>query len=175
RRFTFAGLALARLARETNRAITMTDEITSELTYQIVALEEIIAAPWWRRWRVRARLRADLRASVAETIHGEDFTERRLETLATGWITRPATRGSRASPYPVPASCAPSRTRGGAFQLPSPAITTAAESCCRIFTMSPASYTFASPNWTAGPPRAAPAGTTCSPPRNCTSSGPDSP
>jgi hypothetical protein len=90
-----ARLTVTSLALETRDAILMTDDITSELTYMVVALEEIIAAPWWRRWRVTARVRADLRASVAGIVHGGDFTERRVESIASGWVLRPGARHGR--------------------------------------------------------------------------------
>lgn len=84
-------LTLAALDREVRKSELMTDEMISELTYQVVRLEEILAAPWWRRWRVVSRLRKDLRASVAQ-IDGADFAEKRVNTLGTGWIMRPDTR-----------------------------------------------------------------------------------
>jgi hypothetical protein len=73
--------------RENCRSITMTDDLASELLYQVIALEEILAAPWWRRPAVRARWRRDARASVRD-IDGRTFTERRSNTIGTGWLAR---------------------------------------------------------------------------------------
>jgi hypothetical protein len=76
------------LHREAGRCHTWTDELTSELQILIVALEEIAFASWWRRPAVRRRWRRDVAASIRH-IQGGNFTDRRHNTIATGWITRP--------------------------------------------------------------------------------------
>jgi hypothetical protein len=75
------------LRHEVNDSITATDEFASELTRQVIALEELVAARWPRSVLVRARLRRDLRASVRHP-DGSDFTERRINSLASGWMGR---------------------------------------------------------------------------------------
>lgn len=82
----------------------LTDEFVSELLEQVVALEELVAARWPASMFVRWRLARDLRRSVACIEQGRSFTERRLATLATGWIRQaPAACGSNtASPSASP-------------------------------------------------------------------------
>jgi hypothetical protein len=81
--------ALEELEAETGRSLTLTDEYASELLYQVIALEEILAARWPRSVLVRARWRRDVRASVRGIVHPGSFTKRRLETIGTGWLARP--------------------------------------------------------------------------------------
>lgn len=81
---------LAALRREVNDSITATDEFASELLHQVAALEEIVAARWPRSVLVRARLRRGLRASVRH-IDGDDFTSKRVNSLASGWMSRRVT------------------------------------------------------------------------------------
>jgi hypothetical protein len=75
------------LRRDVGRDSSMTDQLAEELLLQIVALEEIVAASWPRSILVRARLRRDLRRSVAH-VQGRTFTDRRINTLGTGWLER---------------------------------------------------------------------------------------
>jgi hypothetical protein len=86
--------ALADLHREGRQELLMTDEFTSELLEQVVAIEEILAARWPRSAVLRARLRRDLRASVRHA-DGRGFIVRRIEAISTGWISRPGTRLAR--------------------------------------------------------------------------------
>jgi len=67
-----------------------------ELTWRVMALEEILAARWPRSILVRRRLARDIRASVAE-IDGDDFTAKRSNAIGTGWCARipPWTRHRR--------------------------------------------------------------------------------
>jgi hypothetical protein len=62
------------------------DEDFAEISeLRITALEEILYARWPRSIAVRRRLRRDLRASVAH-VQGDTFTDRRSETISTGWV-----------------------------------------------------------------------------------------
>ena len=73
--------------RDVYQESAMTDELAEELLIQIVMIEEVVAARWPRRILVRARLRRDLRASVRH-VEGRSFTDRRINTLGTGWLER---------------------------------------------------------------------------------------
>jgi hypothetical protein len=81
-----AGLEELRL--EVGRTTTWTDELASAVLLQAVALEELLFARWPRSILVRRRWRRDLRESMRH-IDGHDFTTRRINTLGTGWVTRP--------------------------------------------------------------------------------------
>ena len=76
------------LGAEVGRQLIMTDDITSELLLMVVQLEQIAFAPWWRRAAARRRWRRDVAASIRQLAHGGDFTERRMEAIGTGWISR---------------------------------------------------------------------------------------
>jgi hypothetical protein len=108
------GLAAVRadledLALETGRSIFETDEHTSDTLTMVAALEEVMFAPWWRRPLVRARWRRDVAASIRH-IQGASFTERRVNTIATGWITRPEPRHNLiVVPQPRPRWTGPAR------------------------------------------------------------------
>ena len=73
--------------RDVYQESAMTDALAEELLIQIVMIEEVLAARWPRRILVRARLRRDLRASVRH-VDGGTWTDRRIETLGTGWLER---------------------------------------------------------------------------------------
>lgn len=77
------------------RGETATDGFAEELQLQVVALEECLYARWPRSILVRARLRRDLRASVRHIAEGDGFTGRRVNTIGSGWITRPGSRWAR--------------------------------------------------------------------------------
>jgi len=79
------GGGLDALRRQLNFTITSTDEAAEELLLQVVALEALIVARWPRSMLLRRRLRRELRASVRHN-DGEDFTSKRINSLATGWI-----------------------------------------------------------------------------------------
>ena len=64
----------------------MKDELAEELLLQIIDLEEVIAARWPRS-DPPGTLAKDLRASVPH-VQGPTFTDRRIETLGTGWLGR---------------------------------------------------------------------------------------
>lgn len=74
---------------ELGRSIMQTDEFAEELLLQVIAIEETIAARWPRSMMLRWRLSRDLRRSVARVQHGATFTERRMETIGTGWMVPP--------------------------------------------------------------------------------------
>ena len=71
-----------------------TGVMLDELTWRVMALEEILAARWPRSILVRRRLARDIRASVAE-IDGDDFTAKRSNAIGTGWCAQPWTRSRR--------------------------------------------------------------------------------
>jgi hypothetical protein len=75
------------LRRELIHTIVLTDDYADELLRQVVAIEAVIAARWPRSVVVRWRLARELRRSVRH-IDGDDFTSRRLNTIATGWMER---------------------------------------------------------------------------------------
>jgi hypothetical protein len=83
-----ADLTLLRI--ETGKEMLFGDELCDERLMMIVALEEALAAPWWRRPAAMRRWRRDIRASVAE-MDGSTWQWRRLNTIATGWVNRPGT------------------------------------------------------------------------------------
>jgi hypothetical protein len=76
---------------ETGQQELQTDQVVSELLLLVVALEEVLAARWPRSILARRRWRRDVRASVRH-IQGRDFTRKRTESLATGWVTRDEAR-----------------------------------------------------------------------------------
>jgi hypothetical protein len=73
------------LRHGTARAHEVDDEFAEISELRITALEEILFARWPRSIAVRRRLRRDLRASVAH-VQGDTFTDRRFETVSTGWV-----------------------------------------------------------------------------------------
>ncbi len=75
------------LRRDVIAESLMNDQLAEEMLLQIIAIEEVIAARWPRSIGVRRRLARDLRASVAH-VQGATFTERRIETLGSGWMER---------------------------------------------------------------------------------------
>jgi hypothetical protein len=79
--------SVAALAREVGQIMDWTDRAAGETDLRVLALEEIIAARWPRSVLLRRRLRRDLRASVRHTVHGHGFRERRVESLASGWLS----------------------------------------------------------------------------------------
>ena len=93
------------LHRDVGEAITWSDETDSELLYQVIMMEEVLAARWPRSILVRARWRRDVRESVRQ-MEGSSFLWRRLNTLGTGWMSRPGNAGGlRCGPHmspPVP-------------------------------------------------------------------------
>ena len=89
---------LAALQREAGLTELQTDEYTSDLLHQVVAIEELLFAPWWRRPAVRRRWRRDVAASIRH-IDGQDFIERRLNTIGTGWLS---TARVQWNPPPLP-------------------------------------------------------------------------
>ena len=73
----------AEFARQTVRTIEMGDAYASVLERRVIAVEQCIASPWYRRWLLWRRLRREIRASVAgwdpAYIRPGDFYARRLE------------------------------------------------------------------------------------------------
>jgi hypothetical protein len=79
---------LAALARQAVKSDTVTDDILSELTLRVIALEEVAAARWPRRWFLAARLGRLLRRSVRDIEDGPyltGFRLRRTEPAAAMW------------------------------------------------------------------------------------------
>ena len=70
-------------ARDTVRAIEMSDEFAHVDELRLTRIEEVIAARWPRRWLLLRRLRREIRASVAgypqDVAPRRDFTARRIE------------------------------------------------------------------------------------------------
>lgn len=79
------------LGRDTGRQFLWADEFTDDLFAMVIALEEALAAPWWRRRAALAAWRRDIRASVRH-VDGHDFTGRRVTTIGTGWVTGPGSK-----------------------------------------------------------------------------------
>lgn len=80
---------VAQLRADVNRDVTMTDHLGEELLRQVVAIEEVLAAPWPRRLFARRRLVRDLRRSVSGySWVGPDFWGRRAQALGDGWLDR---------------------------------------------------------------------------------------
>jgi len=79
---------LRELTLQTRRDDEDLGHAIDELRFQVMALEEILAAPWPRVLLLLARLRSDLRASVRHS-EGAGFAERRLNAIGTGWLARP--------------------------------------------------------------------------------------
>jgi hypothetical protein len=73
------------LRRDVILAELVEDDFAEISELRITALEEILYARWPRSILVRRRLVRDLRASVAH-VQGETFTDRRSETITTGWV-----------------------------------------------------------------------------------------
>jgi hypothetical protein len=73
------------LAADTDQAISSTDDFAEITELRVTALEEILYTRWPRSIAIRRRLRRDLRASVAH-VQGDTFTDRRGETISTGWV-----------------------------------------------------------------------------------------
>lgn len=73
------------LRREVIVAEVVEDDFAEISELRITALEEILFTRWPRSILVRRRLVRDLRASVAH-VQGETFTDRRAETVSTGWV-----------------------------------------------------------------------------------------
>ncbi len=80
--------AIEELRIEVGHAELLADEFTTELLLLVVAVEELLYAPWWRRTAVRRRWRRDVRESIRH-IQGVTFTDKRTHTIASGWVTRP--------------------------------------------------------------------------------------
>ncbi len=76
---------LGQLRRDVVRDSQMTDADAEIDELRITALEEILATPWPKRIAVRRRLARDLRQSIAN-VQGDSFAEKRVETVASGWI-----------------------------------------------------------------------------------------
>jgi hypothetical protein len=76
---------LARLRRDVSHESLDTDSLMEHLEHRVIALEEIVAARWPRRVRLRVRLARQLRASV-EHFDGGTWTERRIEATGTDWL-----------------------------------------------------------------------------------------
>ena len=77
--------AVDQLRRDVIHAELVEDDFAEISELRITALEEIVAARWPRSIVVRRRLARDIRASVAH-VQGETFTDRRGETITTGWV-----------------------------------------------------------------------------------------
>jgi hypothetical protein len=73
------------LRREVIVAEVVEDDFAEISELRITALEEILYTRWPRSILVRRRLVRDLRASVAH-VQGDTFTDRRGETISTGWV-----------------------------------------------------------------------------------------
>ena len=78
---------VGQLRGDLGRDSAMTDCLAQDLELRVAALEELLYARWPRSIGVKRRLRRDLRASVAH-VPGGSWTERRAETIGTGWIGR---------------------------------------------------------------------------------------
>lgn len=79
--------SLVELQRDVHRESAMTDELAGDLEGRVAALEELLYARWPRSIAVRRRLRRDLRRSIAH-VQGATFSEKRSETVTTGWTER---------------------------------------------------------------------------------------
>lgn len=79
--------ALVELRRDVAAESAMTDYLAADLELRVAQLEEVLYARWPRRILVRRRLRRDLRQSVAH-VQGRTWTDRRAETIGTGWTER---------------------------------------------------------------------------------------
>jgi hypothetical protein len=81
--------ALRRFAGDAVRAVEFSDVADSMLEARVTALEEIIAAPWPRRWLLRRCLRRVLRQSVAGyDWPGASWADRRSEAAGDAVIYR---------------------------------------------------------------------------------------
>ena len=76
-----------RLAREVDQAFQAGDSLMDDLERRVIALEEVVAAPWPRRILAAWRLGRTLRASVAP-FGGDGFYWRRIESATNEWLWR---------------------------------------------------------------------------------------
>jgi hypothetical protein len=107
------GDPVAQLRHELHEDFTFGAQQREHLELRLIALEEIAASRWPRRWLLRARLGRGLRASVAY-VQGRDFEERRLESASIemtlpDWVRQSLTTPAAtvATPAPVSTGVAP--------------------------------------------------------------------
>lgn len=79
----WANFDMRKFVLSTIDSVQFTDAIAGVIEDRVLRMEEIIAAPWWRRWPLWRRLRREIRASAAtwpdEYIPRKDFLGRRWE------------------------------------------------------------------------------------------------
>jgi hypothetical protein len=80
------------LTLESRRWDEILGHAIDELQWQVMALEEILAARWPRSVLVKYRLRRDIRASVRHS-EGDGFGARRFNSIGTGWLTQDRSEG----------------------------------------------------------------------------------
>lgn len=80
---------LAQLHDEIGVGETMTDDLAGELEDRVVAIEELLAASGYRRFKLRRQLARHLRSQVVSAGRMDgDWQARRTEYVSQDWLTK---------------------------------------------------------------------------------------